>query len=115
MIAYLETYVGASSYSASGPTLSALPPSPTGGYLQNTAYLPFPGWEPHFHTYRCVGVTGADLMLSFDGRTDHLRVPAQGASGILMPIELPISYKSVWVRSISGVTAQVQAGLFTRQ
>lgn len=117
MILYKEIFVGASAYSGyTSPTMTTLPPTPTGSAVPAAnIYQALQGWEPHFHKYRCVGTTGADIIISFDGVNDHARIPAQGAGGIIMPIDFQVSYKSVWARSAAGVTSQIQAQFGTRQ
>ena len=110
MILYREIAVGATAYGTSGPLMSTLPASPTGGVQATNISAGF-AWEPRFHKYRTMAPSGTDLMISFDGVNDHARVPASA----LAPIEFDCSYKSVWARSILGVTATLSAGMYTRQ
>lgn len=105
---YQELIVGATAYPA-GPSISTVP-SGASGY--------FAGWEPLFHRYRLVaGSSGCDVMFSFDGKADAGRIPfappEQG--GIVLPMDYPVSYKQVWLRSANGITGTAAIGLYTKQ
>jgi hypothetical protein len=108
MILYAEPFVGATAY-PTGPVLTSQPSG-------TSPYSVYPGgWQPEFHTYRVIGgATGSDVLVSFDGKTDHARIPA-GATGVLLPLQLPVAYRSVWARVPGGVTAQLACGMYTKQ
>lgn len=110
MILYAEPFVGSTAY-PTGPALSTVPP--TIGPSQSN-YPPFNGWMPEFHKYRVIGSPGVDVMISFDGKNDHARIPAAGASGVLAPIQFDVAYQRVWART-TGATAQLSIGFYTKQ
>lgn len=104
MVLYQEIISGSTAY-PTAPSMTTLGASGSMTY----------SWEPHFHTYRALGPSGADMMISFDGKNDHGRMPATGGADIIVPFTLNVSYKSVWIRSIAGVTASIGCGFYTRQ
>lgn len=104
MVLYQELVTSATAY-PTAPSMTTFGASGSGAYP----------WEPHFHTYRALGASGADVMISFDGKNDHGRMPATGGADIIIPMTLDVSYKSVWIRSIYGVTASIGCGFYTRQ
>lgn len=75
-------------------------------------------WEPQFHVYHLVGgASGSDMFLSYDGINDHLRVPNANAAltGLTDAFMMPVSYRSVWLRSAAGITGTLGCGFYTRQ
>lgn len=110
---YKEIVVGITAYPGT-PQMS----TNTFGYSGPPNDPQAPGFEPITHMYRMVGgASGADSFISFDGRTDFLRIPFVPAEalGTVNPIEIPIAARSVWARSANGVTGTLGVTLFNRQ
>lgn len=94
---YVEPIVATSSY-LSVPFING-----ASGLTPSAACKVF---EPKFHSYR--GASNADLMISYDGVNDALRIPA-GAPNIVYPF----AFKNLYVRSPAGVTAVGGFGCYT--
>lgn len=102
MVAYKELVVGATGYTGgpTGPAISHPFDLGTGGY----------------HSYRVLtGGLGADVMVSYDGVNDALRIPAGASGAVINPLILQNAYNKVWLRSAAGVTASFGIGLYTKQ
>lgn len=90
---YVEVPVSASGYSGAGVTAQ---------------------FETLFHTYLALGPSGSDVIVSWDGINDHAKIRAPGAAGVVAPLNLGVAYRSVWMRTTSGLTGSVGVGLYSR-
>lgn len=114
MVLYQEIVVGGTAYPSTPQWSTLAACGVSAASLNKTA-----AWSPEFHQYRVVnGASGGDVMISFDGKNDHARVPfgPDSAGGLVLPLVLPVYYQQVWARlALAGATAVLGGGLYTKQ